>query len=299
MILHNTNSGLYGLLANGEFDLTANIFSFIPERSFTTDFLYPFYSSYSKLYLNTELVEGTSNWLFYLKPLNPNSWIMIGVTFAIFTYLRLLFIQYDSSQKLLSFLKWSLYTLTFAYYTGMQTMYLTTPKSIDLQNALDVLKLPNEWKLVTVESFDLPILTGVHPEFQEFLENGEYNRLESFEEALEIIVQTPGTVLSFNEFWYLSILGNTQVSSLISLGQEYPSHGGLLTKKVWPLNGAFNRKLLEFSERGMLDEFKRHIQQSKPQPFNQLKFQDIFTCFLIFGVAICSSVIVFFIELKF
>lgn len=289
-------------MANGEYDLSANIFRYIPERSLTTDFLYPFYSCYSKLYLNIELVEGSSNWLFYLKPLNPNSWIMIGATFAIFTFLRFLFLNYES-QKMLSFLKWSLYTLTFAYYTGIQTMYLTTPKSVELQNALDVLKLPNEWKLVTMKSYDLPILTGaisgVHPEYQEFLDHGKYSRLDTFEEVLEVIIKEPGTVLSFSEFWIAVILENSHVQApLISLGKEYPSHGGLLTKKVWPLKSAFNQKLLELSERGMLDGFKKHINQSKPKPFNQLKFKDIFTCFLTFGVAIISSVIVFLIELK-
>ena len=87
-------------------------------------------------------------------------------------------------------------------------------------------------------------------------------------------------------------------SALISLGKEYPVHGGILVKKSWPLKAAFNQKLLKFAERGMLDGLTKVFRQSKPKPFNQLKFKDIFTSFLSFGFAIVCCLIVFLLEKK-
>ena len=147
--------GLYNQLVTEKFDLGINLWAIILERTLTTDFLDPIIDNFSSLYLDEEHIPKKVDWLFYLRPFQGQSWIVVIITFLVFFTLRLIYLKYSArSGRGISFLGWLLYLVIFAYYSGAQTMFLSTQANISIKNLEDAVKSP-DWTVIVPKGYEL------------------------------------------------------------------------------------------------------------------------------------------------
>ena len=125
----------------------------LSDRLVTTSFPFPIVEQSIKLYYNRSLVEKSMDWTFFTRPFHFTTWICVIICFALHT-IFFSFRPRSGFQKLVMFNAWIFYVSAFAYYSGVQTMFFSSPQSIHLDSVLDVLN-DKDWNLVLANGYTI------------------------------------------------------------------------------------------------------------------------------------------------
>ena len=151
--LFSSLQGIYGALIKEDFDIIGNMFIMLSDRLVTTSFPFPIVEQSIKLYYNRSLVEKSMDWTFFTRPFHFTTWICVIICFGLHTILNCLRPR-SGFQKLVIFNAWIFYVSAFAYYSGVQTMFFSSPQSIHLNSVLDVLN-DKDWNLVLANGYTI------------------------------------------------------------------------------------------------------------------------------------------------
>lgn len=302
--------GVFHQFVTENFDFQLNIWNMIHERIFLVDYLTPYFIDSYALYINDKLVPDKYDWSFYLRPFEKSSWIVTFLTFSVFFTLRFIF-SYNSamiSKTGTTTLGWMVYVLIFAYYSGAQTMFLSTPKDIYIKNLDDVL-LSKEWKVAVPKGYELIISRYLHKEhFQKFrkeLTEGYEHNYDNIGETIEAMKKVPGLAMPFPQYSMNSYLNNKNIENpFIKRGKLSPAPMGPLLNRGWPLKSLFNKEINKLRGLGILDELlkpfqgKSHESKAESQ-FSSVNFKDVITAFGLLTVLSISSLLTFLLEIVF
>ena len=145
--------GIYGALIKEDFDIIGNMFIMLSDRLVTTSFPFPIVEQSIKLYYNRSLVEKSMDWTFFTRPFHFTTWICVIICSGLHATLSCLRPR-SCFQKLVIFNAWIIYVFAFAYYSGVQTMFFSSPQSIRLNSVLDVLN-DKDWNLVLANGYTI------------------------------------------------------------------------------------------------------------------------------------------------
>ena len=151
--LFSSLQGIYGALIKEDFDIIGNMFIMLSDRLVTTSFPFPIVEQSIQLYYNQSLVEKSLDWTFFTRPFHFTTWICVIICLTLHTTLSFLRPK-TVFQKLVIFNAWIFYVSAFAYYSGVQTMFFSSPQYIHLNSVLDVLN-NKDWNLVLSNGYTI------------------------------------------------------------------------------------------------------------------------------------------------
>ena len=144
--------GIYASLIHEDYDFIANLFVILSDRLVTTSFPYPIVDNSIQLYFNPSLIGKSIDWTFFLRPFHTVTWTFI--IFLSMIHIGLSFMKQKSDiQKLVSLNGWMFYVFVFAYYSGAQTMFLSSTQKFQISSVLDVIK-DKDWNLVLIKNYN-------------------------------------------------------------------------------------------------------------------------------------------------
>ena len=192
--MSNDFVGIYGNLIHEDYDFIANLFVILSDRLVTTSFPYPIVDNSIKLYFNPSLIGKSVDWTFFLRPFHTATWKFILCLSIV--HIGLSFMKQKSYiQMLFSLNGWMFYVFVFAYYSGAQTMFLSSTQKFQISSVLDVIK-DKDWNLVLIKNYNTFVnqyaSSGI-PQFQNLqkqIHSNSYKYMMNTKEVLPLQFQT-------------------------------------------------------------------------------------------------------------
>ena len=305
-------SGTFYQHVTQKFDFQVNMWYSTSDRRQIVDFLDPFYADYYQLYINDKLIPDKIDWFFYLRPFEKRSWIVTFVTYLVFFLLRFIFSFHSvlMSKTGTTALGWMMYVLIFAYYSGAQTMFLSTPTELSINNLDDVL-LSKEWKVAIPKNFEVIIDSYLDTgrkhieEFHKKLGRGYEHNYDTVGESVEAMQRIPGLVMPMTHVYMNAYFSDENKNNpFVTRGYMMPVNAGTLINQGWPLKSLFNKGINKLKEFGQMDDLLRPLQSRFPEQeyesqFDGITFSEVFTAFGLLLVLSISSVITFLFEMMY
>ena len=302
--------GIFHNFVTERFDFQINFWYMNPDRRKLIDFIEPFIVDYFELYINDQLISGEYDWSFYFRPFQTKSWIAIVGTLFIFCTLRLIFNVYSASMSKSGtmIVGWLMYVLVFAYYSGAQTMFLSTPTELSISNLDDVLQ-SNEWEVAILKGFEGAIyryLDTGKDHFEEInvkLNEGYEHHYDTIEDSVQALKEIPRLVMPMSHI-FMNLYQHSKQEDLpfIVKGKMLKAPSGILLNQGWPLKTLFDKEINKMKENGEMDNILRPI-KAKPKrksgaesQFASINFKEVITAFGLLLVLSMSSMATFLLE---
>lgn len=308
---------VFGEFVTDKFDFMGNMWFIVPQRQALTSYLQPLGADYFTLYVNTSLIPQGWDWTFYFKPLDYQSWIGLSITYFLIVLAYMAawkcLKRETQSMQLLSWIGWLLFNILLAYYSGVQTMFLSVPKELSMTSSVDVLESP-DYELIYVKGYDivldiyaregLPLFV----QYKEDMKAKNYNGHDTINDAIQTMGTEPGKVLVYVKAMMVFFINDTYSGkkAFYTAGKEFEFLHGILTpKNPWPLRRLLNRGMTQLYDTGILAQalntyMELKIEAKGPdESANPINFLTSIGAFIIMGIGVIFCFILFVIEIRF